>query len=212
MTGLPGGVAIPRPPVPAEFVISAVRPDQFPTDGLAEVALVGRSNVGKSSLINTLVGRKNLARTSNEPGRTQTLNFYRVMPPGQPRFYLVDLPGYGYAKVSRAMRQQWARLIEGYLRERASLVAVVQIVDFRHPPTADDQQMWDWLRYYGKSRLLVATKADKVGRSQWPQHEQTVRRTLRLQAGEPLVVFSAETGHNRDAVWGWLLEQLRQRR
>lgn len=206
--GAPGGMGVPRALVPAEFVLSAANPAQFPADGLPEVALVGRSNVGKSSLINTLLGRSKLARISSHPGRTQTLNFYRITPSRGPSFYLVDMPGYGYARVSKAMREGWARLIEGYLRERAALRAVVQIVDFRHPPTRDDQQMYEWLRHYDRKRLLVATKADKVGRSQWARQSRQIQEVLALQPHEPLLVFSAETGHNRDGLWLWLLEQV----
>ncbi|MEW8978448.1 MAG: ribosome biogenesis GTP-binding protein YihA/YsxC [Symbiobacterium sp.] len=193
----------------AEFVLSAASPGQFPADGLPEIALVGRSNVGKSSLINTLAQNRKLARTSNTPGRTQTLNYYRIWPEGRQRggaFYLVDMPGYGYARVSEAQRRQWARLIEGYLLTRETLRGVVQVVDIRHPPSRDDIAMREWLRHHGRAALCVATKADKVGRSAWPRHLQVIAQDLTLAPEvEPLVLFSAETGAGRDEVWRWIM-------
>lgn len=222
----------------AEFVLSAASPSQFPKDELPEVALVGRSNVGKSSLINAVMKMNKLARTSNTPGRTQTLNFYRIWPEGRPRFgdpqapeekadrftltgsareaahqsgafYIVDMPGYGYAKVSESQRRQWQGLIERYLLERPTLRGVAQVVDLRHPPSKDDQAMWEWLRHHGRTRICVATKADKVGRSAWPAHLKEVRQGLALSPGsaaEPLVLFSAEAGLGRDEVWRWMTE------
>ena len=208
--------------VHAEFVLSAVAPDQFPQDGLPEVALVGRSNVGKSSLINALVQNRRLARTSNTPGRTQALNFYRIWPQGKARpdgppqtareagaFYLVDMPGYGFARVSEAQRREWPRLIEGYLLTRGSLRGVLQIVDLRHPPTRDDVTMREWIRHHRLPSLCVATKADKIGRTAWPRHRQVIARELGLDGdGEPLVLFSAETGLGRDDVWRWIREHV----
>ncbi|MBX6394709.1 MAG: YihA family ribosome biogenesis GTP-binding protein [Alicyclobacillaceae bacterium] len=137
----------------ASFVKAAVSPDQWPGEGLPEFAFVGRSNVGKSSLLNRLVMRKKLAHTSNTPGRTQTLNFYRV----NHRLYLVDLPGYGYARVSRDTRRRWGMMIERYLLSREVLAGVVQVVDIRHPPTEDDQMMREWLQANGIPSLVVAT-------------------------------------------------------
>lgn len=192
--------------VHAEFVTSVASPAQLPADGLPELALVGRSNVGKSSLINSLLGRPRLARTSNTPGRTQLLNFFRVsVGEDGPRFYLVDAPGYGFARVSREMRARWAKLIEGYLASRHTLRGVIQVVDFRHPPTADDGAMYDWLRHHGLARMVVATKVDKVGRSQWPAHQKQVRATLALGDGEPVVFYSSETGLGREELWHWVL-------
>jgi GTP-binding protein len=231
--------------ITAEFVLSAASAKQFPTDNLPEIALVGRSNVGKSSMINSLLKMNKLARTSSTPGRTQTLNFYRVWPEGRPKgvenpvsegeerfwlrgalkeaaltqgaFYFVDMPGYGFAKVSAAQRNAWQKLITDYLLSRPNLRAVIQIVDFRHPPTKDDVAMYEWLRHYEKVRLCLATKVDKVGRSQWVAHTKEITRGLgmkfHLPLGpdtpvdphlEPLHLYSAETGHGRDDLWRWV--------
>src|SRR5690606_12455586 len=149
-----------------EFVISAVRPNQYPDDGLPEIGLAGRSNVGKSSLINRMIERKNLARTSSQPGKTQQLNYYRI----NGSLYFVDFPGYGYAKVSKAQRAKWGQLIESYLRGRDQLKLQLLVVDLRHPPTEDDRLMYDWLRHYGIPTCVVATKADKISRSRREQH------------------------------------------
>jgi GTP-binding protein len=190
----------------AEFVISAVGPDQYPTDALPEIALAGRSNVGKSSLINRLINRKNLARTSSQPGKTQTLNYYRII--GEiDSLYFVDVPGYGYAKVSMSMRQQWGRMIERYIMEREALKLVLLIVDLRHQPSKDDVAMYDWLTHYDKPICVVATKADKVPRSQWHKQMKTVRETLQMRAGHPLIMFSSETGLGKDELWALLTEK-----
>ena len=224
--------------VHAEFVLSADAPSQFPADELPEVALVGRSNVGKSSLINALVQNRKLARTSNTPGRTQTLNFYRIWPQGKPRlaaappagagpdrftltggalqaaresgaFYLVDMPGYGFARVSEAQRRQWARLIEGYLLTRGVLRGILQVVDLRHPPSRDDITMREWIRHHRLPSLCVATKADKIGRTAWRRHLKVIARDLGVGGdAEPLILFSAETGAGREDVWRWVTEQL----
>jgi GTP-binding protein len=183
--------------VSTEFVIGVARRDQLPDDGLPEIALAGRSNVGKSSLINRMVNRKNLARTSAQPGKTQQLNFYRV----NGEMYFVDFPGYGYAKVSKAQREKWGRLIESYIRGRKQLKLQLLIVDLRHPPTGDDKLMYDWLRHYGIPTCVVATKADKVPRTRRQRHLRVVRETLGLDDGVPLVLFSAETGEGRDELW-----------
>jgi GTP-binding protein len=190
----------------AEFVISAVGPDQYPTDALPEIALAGRSNVGKSSLINRLINRKNLARTSSQPGKTQTLNYYRIIGETD-SLYFVDVPGYGYAKVSMSMRQQWGRMIERYMMERETLKLVLLIVDLRHSPSKDDVAMYDWLTHYDKPICVVATKADKVPRSQWHKQLKTVRETLQMRAGHPLIMFSSESGLGKDELWGLLREK-----
>lgn len=148
----------------AEFVISAVGPSQYPEDALPEIALAGRSNVGKSSLINCLISRKNLARTSSQPGKTQTLNYYKI----NQDLYFVDLPGYGYAKVSKTKREQWGKFIESYLMNRETLRLVMQLVDLRHPPSKDDQAMYEWLRHNDVPVLVVATKADKIPKANGP--------------------------------------------
>lgn len=144
----------------AQIVLSAVAKAQYPEDDQPEIALAGRSNVGKSSFINTLLNRKNLARTSSKPGKTQQLNFYNI----DDKLRFVDVPGYGYAKVSKAERLKWGKMIEEYLTTRDNLRAVVSLVDMRHEPTADDVQMYDFLKYYDIPVILVATKADKVPR------------------------------------------------
>jgi GTP-binding protein len=190
----------------AEFIISAVGPDQYPTDALPEIALAGRSNVGKSSLINRLINRKNLARTSSQPGKTQTLNYYRITGP-EASLYFVDVPGYGYAKVSMSLRQQWGRMIERYLMEREALKLVILIVDLRHPPSKDDIAMYDWLAHYDKPICIVATKADKVPKSKWQKHLKVIRETLMVRGGHPIVLFSSETGLGKDELWKLLVEK-----
>lgn len=177
----------------AEFMTSAVNQGGYPEHDLKEIALVGRSNVGKSSLINTLVNRKKFARTSNQPGRTQTINFYRV-----DTVCLVDLPGYGFAKVPEGVRNQWRPMIENYLMGRSNLVGVLHLIDVRHKPTADDQLMNSWLREMDMPHVLVATKLDKISRGQYGRHVKIIRDTLRA---EPLL-FSAETKQGRDEILG----------
>lgn len=172
-----------------EFITSAVKSNQYPVHPYPEIALVGRSNVGKSSLINALVNRKKLARVSGQPGRTQTLNFYRV-----DRLVLVDLPGYGYAKVSESVRAQWKPMIEGYLTERENLVAILMIVDIRHRPTADDQMMAEWIAAMDIPAWVVATKADKISRGKYKQHMNRIISVLHL----PGLIFSAATKSGRE--------------
>ncbi len=176
----------------SEFMLSAVHESHYPAHELPEVALVGRSNVGKSSLINTLVRRRKFARTSSRPGMTQTLNFYRV-----DRLVLVDLPGYGFAQVPRKIRENWGPMIESYLTKRPNLKGIIQLVDIRHKPTEDDCLMCDWLKALDKPFLVVATKADKVSRGQWARHLKVIRETLGVEA----LPFSAETGHGAEAIW-----------
>ncbi|MGI6647712.1 MAG: ribosome biogenesis GTP-binding protein YihA/YsxC [Bacillota bacterium] len=187
----------------AEFVLSVASPAQYPQDNLPELALVGRSNVGKSSLINKLVGRRALARTSSTPGKTRLLNFYRI----NNCWYWVDLPGYGFARVSKSMRGEWQKLIERYLKNRQTLRGVIQLLDIRHPPTADDIQMYQWLRYYELPTILVVTKADKISRGRWPQHLKVIRQALGLPSEQPLIIFSAETGVGVEEL-GAQIEQL----
>ena len=174
----------------AEFVISAAKLAQCPADNLPEIALIGRSNVGKSSLINKMLNRRALARTSSTPGKTRLLNFFRI----NDCCYWVDLPGYGYARVSKSMRGEWQKLIEGYLKQRESLRGVIQLVDMRHPPTADDVQMYQWFQYYNRPTILVATKADKISRGQWARHLQVIRKTLEIGSEVPVIVFSSANG------------------
>ncbi|MCC3375742.1 ribosome biogenesis GTP-binding protein YihA/YsxC [Cohnella sp. REN36] len=181
----------------SEFIISAVGPKQYPVDGLPEIALAGRSNVGKSSLINRMLLRRNLARTSSQPGKTQQLNYYKI----NEALYFVDVPGYGYAKVSKTEREAWGRMIEQYLRDREPLRLVILLVDLRHPPTALDVSMYEWLSHYEIPLCVVGTKADKLSRSQWPKHGKIARETLGMPKGQPLVLFSSETGMGRDELW-----------
>lgn len=186
----------------AEFIISAVGPSQYPEDALPEIALAGRSNVGKSSLINCLISRKNLARTSSQPGKTQTLNYYKI----NQDLYFVDLPGYGYAKVSKTKREQWGKFIESYLMNRETLRLVMQLVDLRHPPSKDDQAMYEWLRHNDVPVIVIATKADKIPKSRWPKHMKIVRETLGMDKGVQPLMFSSELGLGKDELWG-ILEQ-----
>ncbi|GGD54477.1 ribosome biogenesis GTP-binding protein YihA/YsxC [Paenibacillus nasutitermitis] len=188
----------------AEFVISAVEPSQYPEDALPEIALAGRSNVGKSSLINKLIQRKNLARTSSQPGKTQQLNYYRI----EERLYFIDFPGYGYAKVSKTQREQWGKMIERFLQNRQPLKMVMLIIDVRHEPSKDDKMMYDWLKFYDIPVCIVVTKADKIPRSKWDKHIKMIKNTLGTLPGEPIVLFSSETGLGRDEVWSIIVERI----
>jgi len=181
----------------AEFIISAVRPDQYPEDALPEISLAGRSNVGKSSLINRMLNRKNLARTSSTPGKTQQLNYYRV----NDELYLVDFPGYGYAKVSQTQRKAWGQMIERYLLEREPLKLVLLVIDIRHSPSKDDIAMYEWLKHYEANVCIVATKADKIPRSKWQKHLKVIREELQADKNDPFVMFSSEEGIGRDELW-----------
>ncbi|MFC5558181.1 ribosome biogenesis GTP-binding protein YihA/YsxC [Ureibacillus thermophilus] len=181
----------------AEFVISAVKPEQYPDAGLPEFALAGRSNVGKSSFINKMVNRKSLARTSSKPGKTQTLNFYKI----NEVLFFVDVPGYGYAKVSKKEREAWGKMIERYMTGRAGLKAVLLIIDLRHAPTEDDKMMYNFLKYYNIPSIVIATKADKIPRGRWDKHKKIVRETLKMEKDEPLILFSAETGLGVEETW-----------
>ncbi|WP_046215725.1 ribosome biogenesis GTP-binding protein YihA/YsxC [Paenibacillus wulumuqiensis] len=181
----------------AEFIISAVRPDQYPEDGLPEVALAGRSNVGKSSMTNRLINRKNLARTSATPGKTQHLNYYLI----NEMLYFVDFPGYGYAKVSKSQREAWGKMIERYLLEREPLKLVLLVIDLRHAPSKDDIMMYDWLKYYDCNICVVATKADKIPRSKWDKHVKIVKQDLGFVPEDDFVMFSSETGLGKEELW-----------
>lgn len=181
----------------AEFLIGAVGADQYPNTGWPEIALCGRSNVGKSSLINCLIRRKNLARTSSQPGKTQELNYYSIDSDLGP-YYLVDLPGYGFAKVSKIERAKWGRFIENYLLERDVLNMIWQVVDLRHPPSADDVRMFEWLRYHGKDVTVIATKCDKVPKGKWQAHRHAIEKKLGLEKSP--IIFSAETGYGLEAI------------
>ena len=180
-----------------QMIGSFVRPEQFPTEGLPEIALAGRSNVGKSSFINRMIGRKALARISSKPGKTQQLNFYKI----EEQFFFVDVPGYGYAKVSKSERAAWGRMIETYFTGREQLKAVVLIVDIRHNPTNDDCMMYDFLKHYNIPVIVVATKADKIPRGKWDKHKKIVKETLQMDGNDPLFIFSSEKGLGFEEVW-----------
>ena len=180
----------------AEFVTSAARLDQLPPPGLPEVAFAGRSNVGKSSLINTLVMRKGLVKTSSTPGKTRLINFFTI----NGRYGFVDLPGYGYARGSKAERARWGPLVEGYLKKRPTLKAVVLIMDLRHEPFATDLQMVEWLAHQEISTILVATKADKLARGRQKEHLKRAAETLGVEP-EAVIPFSAKTRLGRPELW-----------
>jgi len=181
----------------AEYLKAAAKPGQFPETALPEVAFAGRSNVGKSSLINTLVHRKNLARTSATPGKTRLIHFYDV----NHRLCFVDLPGYGYAKVSAEVRRSWRPMVEGYLKSRPNLVLVVVILDIRRDPSEDDVALAEWLSYHRIRHLLVLTKADKLSGNERRNRLRSISSRLGASAGGELLLFSARTGEGRDALW-----------
>jgi GTP-binding protein len=193
----------------ASFVKSAFEESQWPRDGRPEVAYLGRSNVGKSSMINSLLKVKGLARTSNTPGRTQALNFFLI----NERFYFVDLPGYGFARVPRDVREQWGKLVTDYLAKRDSLVLSIQIVDSRHEPTTLDLQLREWLLAEGKPFLTVATKSDKLSQNESHKNLARARKILDAvgssgTAGGELLAYSATTGRGRERVWHAIEEAL----
>lgn len=179
------------------FVTSAVKPDQYPESSLPEIAMVGRSNVGKSSLINMLLNRKNLARTSSTPGKTQLINFFDI----DGKFTLVDLPGYGYAKVSKAQKQTWGSIIETYLKGRKNLLEVIQLVDLRHKPTQEDIEMYQWIKSFGFNGIVVATKLDKIKKSQLQKHIKIIRDTLSMDKEDVLVTTSISSKKGKYDVW-----------
>lgn len=181
----------------AEIVISAVSPKQYPETDLPEIALAGRSNVGKSSFINTLIDRKNLARTSGKPGKTQTLNFYLI----ENALHFVDVPGYGYAKVSKTERAKWGEMIETYITSRKQLRAVVSLVDVRHDPSKEDIQMYDFLKYYEIPVIVVATKADKIPRGKWNKHTSAIKKKLDFDPNDTFILFSSETKKGKEEAW-----------
>ena len=170
-----------------EFVTSAVRKSQYPEDNKPEFLMIGRSNVGKSSFINALVNRKNIARTSSVPGKTQTLNFFLI----NQLFYLVDVPGYGFAKVSKNLKNKFGMIIEDYLKERENLKMVFLLIDFRHKPTEDDVLMYQYLKYYNIPVTIVATKCDKVSRNSYLKNEKIIKDTLSLDENDSIIQFSS---------------------
>lgn len=171
----------------------AVKPSQYPPENLKEIAFAGRSNVGKSSLLNLLTGRKKLAKVSGNPGKTRTINFFLI----NDEFRIVDLPGYGYAKVSKSVSESWGDMMETYIENRPNLVKIVQLVDIRHEPSKQDVQMYGYLKHFGLDGIVVATKADKVSRNRIPGQVKLIRQTLGLNKDDRVIPVSAlkKTGH-----------------
>lgn len=178
----------------AEFIKSAYNQSHWTMDGRPEISFLGRSNVGKSSLINSLLSRKGLARTSNTPGRTQCINFFLI----NESFYFVDLPGYGYAKVSKMMRKDWGTMAEEYLAKRQELMLSIQLVDSRHKPTELDLQLHDWLVFHQKKHIIIATKADKLSKNQLKKSMEEMQRYL---PNSKVIPYSSTTGKGKDLVW-----------
>ncbi|QEA34656.1 ribosome biogenesis GTP-binding protein YihA/YsxC [Weissella soli] len=188
-----------------EITTSAVKPSQYPQTDIPEIAFVGRSNVGKSSLTNSLINRRSFARTSSQPGKTQTLNFYKV----EEQVFFVDVPGYGYAKVSKKMREEFGQMIETYLTERPQLKGVVSLVDARHEPSEEDIAMYNWLTYYNIPVLVVATKADKIARGKWNKAESVIKKALEFdRETSAFQMFSAVTKSGKDEVWAWIEDRM----
>ena len=178
---------------------------KLPANDKIEVAFAGKSNVGKSSLINALMNRKSLARTSSQPGKTQTINFYNI----NDAMYYVDLPGYGYAKIAVAVKEKWGKMIERYLRNSQMLKMVFLLIDIRHDPSANDKMMYDWILYNGYEPIIIATKLDKIKRSQLQKQVKAIRTGLGMKGGT-VIPFSAETKQGRDEIWemidAWVAE------
>ncbi len=181
----------------SELLGTVVRPDQYPEEGSPEIALAGRSNVGKSSLINCLINRKNLARTSGQPGKTQTLNFYNI----NDEFRFVDLPGYGYARVSKKERDRWAKMIETYINCRKSLCEIILLLDIRHSPSQNDILMYEWIKSLGFNGIVVATKCDKISKGNWMKHVSVIQRELNVKTRDFIIPFSASKKINKEKVW-----------
>ena len=175
----------------------AVGPKQYPNDNLPEIAFAGRSNVGKSSFINTMINRTNLARTSGKPGKTRTINFYII----NEKFRLVDLPGYGYAQFSKTEKEKWGHIIEEYLETRENLKEIMLIVDMRHEPTAQDLMMYNWIKSFGYSGLVVATKADKISKANWQKNVSIIKKKLGVEDPNLIIPFSASKKINIDKAW-----------
>ncbi|KGP90906.1 GTP-binding protein [Pontibacillus chungwhensis BH030062] len=190
----------------AELVISAVSQQQYPEDPMPEIALAGRSNVGKSSFINKMIQRKALARTSGKPGKTQTLNFYRI----NESFMFVDVPGYGYAKVSKKEKAKWGKMMEEYFSTRERLRMAMLIVDIRHDPSEDDQLMYDFLKHYELPVTVVATKLDKIKKGQRAKQLKRIIDVLEMEEEDKLLPFSSETGEGKDEAWGIIKPYLKK--
>ncbi len=187
----------------SEIEVSAIRKEQYPAEGLPEIALVGRSNVGKSSATNALLNRRNFARTSQTPGKTRTINFYKI----NKEFYFVDLPGYGYAKVSKSEKDKWGVIMERYLQDRQELCAIFLLVDIRHEPTNDDVMMYEWIKHFGYNCVVIATKADKISRGQYQKHISIIRKKLQLEKDEKVIPLSSSKKTGVEDVWNEILSQ-----
>jgi GTP-binding protein len=188
----------------SDFVTSAVKPHQYPIDDRPEIAFVGRSNVGKSSIINALTNRRHLAKVSGTPGKTRLINFFII----NDSFYLVDLPGYGYAKVSKVEKESWGKIIEDYLIKRAALKRVVLLVDCRHKPTGDDVLMHEWIKHYGYDVIVVATKSDKLNKVELRKSEKVIRETLNLNSENKLIFYSSSKKIGTEEVLNTLFDDL----
>ncbi|HDT9030034.1 TPA: YihA family ribosome biogenesis GTP-binding protein [Staphylococcus pseudintermedius] len=184
-------------PNEVDILISAVKPEQYPELDLPEVALSGRSNVGKSTFINSMIGRKNMARTSQQPGKTKTLNFFNI----DNQLIFVDVPGYGYAKVSKKQREAFGKMIETYITTREALKLVIQLVDLRHPPTEDDVLMYDFLKYYDIPTLIIATKEDKIPKGKVQKHIKIIKEKLELESGDQIISYSSIEKKKQDQIW-----------
>ena len=189
----------------SEFEISAVRRDQYPTDGLPEVAFVGRSNVGKSSIINALTNRRHLAKVSQTPGKTRLINFFMI---NEGEFHLVDLPGYGYAKVSKKEQASWGKTIEMYLTDREELKRVILLVDSRHKPTKDDLMMHEWVKHFGIETIVVATKSDKLSNNELRKSEKIIKDTMGLTKDDKFYFFSSLNKKGKDELINYLFDGL----
>ncbi|MBE0427268.1 MAG: YihA family ribosome biogenesis GTP-binding protein [Nitrospirae bacterium] len=183
--------------ISAKCVISAVGPNRCPDTGYPEIVMVGRSNVGKSSLINSLCARRALARTSRQPGKTQTINYFAI----NEQMYLVDLPGYGYAETLKGKHREWGEFITNYLRNGDRIALIVHLIDLRHEPMKNDKNASEWLMGLNIPYVIVGTKADKISRGKRPAHIAAIRKGLMLPAHVPALIYSSETGEGRDELW-----------
>ncbi|WP_242961500.1 ribosome biogenesis GTP-binding protein YihA/YsxC [Peptostreptococcus faecalis] len=186
----------------AEITMSAVSKKQYPSEGVPEIALAGRSNVGKSSLINGLLNKRNFARTSSTPGKTRTINFYLI----NNEFYFVDLPGYGYAKVSKTEKEKWGGIMQQYLESREELCSILLLVDVRHEPTEDDKLMYEWIKFFGYDCIVVATKADKISRGQYQKHVSIIRKKLQMDSNDKVILTSASKKIGFSQLWDSIVE------
>ncbi len=181
----------------SELLITAAKKEQYPETAVPEIAFAGKSNVGKSSMINALLNRKSLARTSSQPGKTQTINFYNI----NDILNFVDLPGYGYAKVSKSEKEKWGKMIETYLTSREQLKEVILLIDIRHEPNANDIQMYEWIKSFGYTGFVIATKADKISKGQRDKYINVIKKTLNIEDKNLIISFSASEKINVEKVW-----------